>query len=61
MVAVASVTRRVNVEAVYIWPDGGIGIEGNNILKGNISESKCIGGIRPVNLFKWFDYNYGMK
>lgn len=39
---------RVNVKAVYIWNDGNIGIQGNNILKGNISEGKCIGGVRPA-------------
>ncbi len=39
---------RVSVKAVYVWPDGGIGIQGNNILKGNISEGKCRGGVRPA-------------
>ncbi len=40
---------RVPVKAVYIWgTDGGIGIQGNNILKGNISDGKCTGGIRPA-------------
>ncbi|ADL52940.1 DUF6273 domain-containing protein [Clostridium cellulovorans] len=38
---------RVNVKAVYIHGDGNIGIQGNNILKGNISDGKCIGGVRP--------------
>ena len=33
---------RVNVKAVYIFgTDGNIGIQGNNILKGNISDGKC--------------------
>lgn len=40
---------RVNIKAAYIWgTDGTIGIQGNNILKGNISDGKCTGGIRPA-------------
>lgn len=39
---------RVGVKAVYIHGDGNIGIQGNNILKGNISDGKCLGGIRPA-------------
>lgn len=39
---------RVNLKAVYIHGDGNIGIQGNNILKGNISDGKCTGGIRPA-------------
>ena len=39
---------RVNVKAVYIHPDGNIGIQGNNILKGNIAEGECKGGVRPA-------------
>lgn len=40
---------RVNVKAVYIFgTDGNIGIQGNNILKGNISDGKCTGGLRPA-------------
>jgi len=39
---------RVNIKAVYIHGDGNIGIQGNNILKGNISEGKCRGGVRPA-------------
>ncbi|MDR0411808.1 MAG: DUF6273 domain-containing protein [Treponema sp.] len=39
---------RVGVKAVYIHGDGNIGIQGNNILKGNIGDGKCIGGVRPV-------------
>ncbi|MDU1905804.1 MAG: DUF6273 domain-containing protein [Dysgonomonas sp.] len=39
---------RVNIKAVYIHGDGNIGIQGNNILKGNISDGKCTGGIRPA-------------
>lgn len=40
---------RVNVKAVYIWgTDGTIGIQGNNVLKGNISDGRCTGGVRPA-------------
>ncbi len=39
---------RVSVKAAYVHGDGNIGIQGNNILKGNIDEGKCKGGIRPV-------------
>ena len=39
---------RVNIKAVYIHGDGNIGIQGNNILKGNISDGECKGGIRPA-------------
>ncbi len=39
---------RVNVKAVYVHGDGNIGIQGNNILKGNIGDGKCIGGVRPA-------------
>jgi hypothetical protein len=39
---------RVNVKAVYIHGDGNIGIQGNNILKGNLSDGKCLGGVRPA-------------
>ncbi|ADL49979.1 DUF6273 domain-containing protein [Clostridium cellulovorans] len=40
---------RVNVKAVYIFgTDGNIGIQGNNILKGNIDEGRCRGGVRPA-------------
>ncbi len=40
---------RVGVKAAYIWgTDGGIGIQGNNVLKGNISDGKCTGGVRPA-------------
>lgn len=39
---------RVNVKAVYIHGDGNIGIQGNNILKGNIDEGRCKGGVRPA-------------
>jgi hypothetical protein len=38
---------RVNVKAAYIKRDGIIGIQGNNILKGNISEGENNGGVRP--------------
>lgn len=39
---------RVGVKAVYIHGDGNIGIQGNNILKGNIADGRCVGGIRPA-------------
>lgn len=39
---------RVSVKAVYIHGDGNIGIQGNNILKGNLSDGKCKGGVRPA-------------
>jgi hypothetical protein len=43
---------RVNVKAVYIHGDGNIGIQGNNILKGNISDGECKGGVRPAMWLK---------
>ncbi len=39
---------RVAIKAVYIHGDGNIGIQGNNILKGNLSDGKCTGGVRPA-------------
>ncbi len=39
---------RVNIKTVYIHGDGNIGIQGNNILKGNIADGKCLGGVRPA-------------
>ena len=39
---------RCSVKAVYIHGNGNIGIQGNNILKGNIGDGKCIGGVRPA-------------
>lgn len=40
---------RVSVKAVYIFgTDGNIGIQGNNILKGNLSDGRCTGGVRPA-------------
>ncbi len=39
---------RVSVKAVYVHGDGNIGIQGNNIHKGNLSEGGCKGGIRPA-------------
>lgn len=39
---------RVSVKAVYIHGDGNIGIQGNNILKGNVADGKCTGGVRPA-------------
>lgn len=47
---------RVGVKAVYIHGNGDIGIQGNNMLKGNlneilkdgISDGVCAGGVRPA-------------
>ena len=39
---------RVSIKSVYIHGDGNIGIQGNNILKGNISDGRCTGGVRPA-------------
>ena len=39
---------RINIKAAYVHGDGNIGIQGNNILKGNISDGMCRGGVRPV-------------
>ncbi|QQO07857.1 DUF6273 domain-containing protein [Breznakiella homolactica] len=39
---------RLGVKAVYIHGDGNIGIQGNNILKGNIADGRCTGGVRPA-------------
>lgn len=39
---------RVGVKAVYIHGDGNIGIQGNNILKGNLADGTCTGGVRPA-------------
>lgn len=40
---------RNNVKAVYIFgTDGCVGIQGNNILKGNLDEGRCRGGVRPA-------------
>jgi hypothetical protein len=39
---------RANVRGVYIHGDGNIGIQGNNILKGNASDGECRGGVRPA-------------
>ncbi|MDL2293485.1 DUF6273 domain-containing protein [Ruminococcaceae bacterium OttesenSCG-928-D13] len=40
---------RVGKKAVYIFgTDGNIGIQGNNVLKGNLSDGKCTGGVRPA-------------
>lgn len=40
---------RDNVKAVYIFgTDGNIGVHGNNIHKGNISDGWCTGGVRPA-------------
>ena len=39
---------RVSQKAVYVHGNGNIGIQGNNILKGNISDGFCAGGVRPA-------------
>ena len=39
---------RLGVKAVYIHGDGNIGIQGNNVLKGNIADGFCAGGVRPA-------------
>lgn len=39
---------RDGVKAVYIHGDGNIGIQGNNIHKGNIGEGGYGGGVRPA-------------
>ena len=39
---------RVKVKAVYVMRSGNIGIQGNNILEGNISEPDYFGGVRPA-------------
>jgi len=39
---------RAGVKAVYIHGDGNIGIQGNNIFKGNLDEGMCRGGVRPA-------------
>lgn len=40
---------RLSIKAAYIHgTDGNIGIQGNNILKGNISDGRCTGGVRPA-------------
>lgn len=39
---------RVGVKSVYIHGDGNIGIQGNNILKGNVADGCCTGGVRPA-------------
>ena len=49
---------RVGVKAVYIFgTDGNIGIQGNNVLKGNIADGWCTGGIRPALWLKVKDLN----
>ena len=44
---------RVSIKAVYIHGDGNIGIQGNNILKGNISDGECKGGVRSALWLKF--------
>ena len=36
---------RLNVKAVYVHGDGNIGIQGNNVLKGNLADGWCTGGV----------------
>lgn len=43
---------RFSVKAVYVFPDGNIGIHGNNILKGNLADGYCAGGVRPAMWIK---------
>jgi hypothetical protein len=43
---------RYNVKAAYIHGDGNIGLQGNNIKKGNLSDGKCTGGVRPAMWIK---------
>ena len=43
---------RNNVKAIYVSGDGGIGIQGNNVLEGNISDADYFGGVRPA---LWLD------
>ena len=39
---------RVGVKNVYVHGDGNIGIQGNNILIGNLADGRCTGGVRPA-------------
>lgn len=39
---------RYNVRAAYIHGDGNIGMQGNNVKKGNASDGRCTGGVRPA-------------
>ncbi len=39
---------RFSVKAVYVFPDGNIGIHGNNIKIGNVADGFCAGGVRPA-------------
>lgn len=40
---------RVNLKASYIFgTNGNVGIQGNNITKGNLHEGRCQGGVRPA-------------
>ncbi|MCL1823641.1 MAG: DUF6273 domain-containing protein [Oscillospiraceae bacterium] len=41
---------RISVKAVYIKgnPSGCVGIQGNNVLEGNVSETDYFGGVRPA-------------
>lgn len=39
---------RYSVKAVYVFPDGNIGIHGNNIKIGNAADGFCAGGVRPM-------------
>lgn len=44
---------RFSVKAVYVFPDGNIGIHGNNIKIGNAADGFCAGGVRPM---MWITY-----
>ena len=39
---------RVILISSYVHEDGNIGIQGNNVLKGNIADGWCTGGVRPA-------------
>ena len=39
---------RIGEKAVYIKGNGCVGIQGNNVLEGNVSERDYFGGVRPV-------------
>jgi hypothetical protein len=41
-------------KAVYVFPDGNIGIHGNHIKIGNVADGFCAGGVRPL---MWISLN----
>lgn len=43
---------RDNKKAAYIFGDGNIGVQGNNIQKGNRIDGRCTGGVRPAMWIK---------